>query len=244
MKLNHYQFIIIIALFSNFQILGQDTENGVTSQYWADYSPSTKISEKVNFEGTIGYRTNSPQLWNRYFIKGKFKYKRKKNIKNKLFYSEQFSAGLGVYYTNNFYVSDRIEIIPVQSYSLTWPNTNKLKLNHNFDLEERFELNTKNWKNNFGLRLSYEPTLTLYFQGNSTEFRKGFYLPVSLYLYWNLIDVQQFNDRIRVTPGIGYAFSPKWKGAFLIGYNYSKVTKDENFYKSDVIFRFRVYHNL
>lgn len=244
MKINQYQFIIFIALLTNFQILSQESENSITSQYWVDYSPSMKVSEKFDFEGTIGYRTNSPQQWNRYFVKGKFKYKKKKNIKKKLFYSEQFSAGLGIYYTNNFSVSDRIEIRPIQSYSLTWPDTKKLKLKHNFDLEERFDLNTTTWKNNFGLRLSYEATLTFYFQGNTTGFRKGFYLPVSLYLYWNLIDVQQFNDRVKVTPGIGYAFSPKWKGAFLVGYNYSKVTKNESFYKSDVIFRFRVYHNL
>ena len=92
--------------------------------------------------------------------------------------------------------------------------------------------------------MAYKATLTFKFQGDVVGFGKGLYMPVSLYLYWNLIDVQQFNDKIRITPGIGYVFSSSWKAAFLIGYNYSKVTKEEDFHKNDIILRLRVYHKL
>ena len=71
-----------------------------------------------------------------------------------------------------------------------------------------------NWINTFGLRVRYKAELTLKLKGDLISFNDGLYLPVSLELSWNLKGAQQFNDVVRITPGIGYEFSPTWKAEF------------------------------
>lgn len=241
MKLTFSKITLWCLLFSFTIIKAQDVVN---NQYWLDYSPSFKISEKVNFSSSVGFRTIDSKNWKRYYITGKFKYKRPKRMLKKLFYSEHLSAGVSIYFTDNNYISNVLEIRPFQSYSLSWPDRKRIKLNHHLILEERFELVTDNWSNTFGLRLRYRATTTFKFQGDVVDFGKGFYIPISLNLFWNLIDTKQFNDKVRITPGIGYVFSPKWKAAFLVGYQYSRQTKDDDFHTNDIIFRLRAYHNL
>ena len=74
------------------------------------------------------------------------------------------------------------------------------------------------------------------------SFTKGFYLPVSIRIFYNLIDTQQFNDQARITPGIGYIFNPKWKGEFLVGYNFSKSANNGVYQSDGLVFRIRVFH--
>jgi hypothetical protein len=75
-------------------------------------------------------------------------------------------------------------------------------------------------------------------------FNKKLYLPISLEGFWNLKGVQQFNDVVRIAPGIGYEFSPKLKAEFDASYHYTRDTVEDDFATNDFVFRFRVFHTL
>ena len=236
-------FIIFMFLLVTHEIFGQiETEEPVTKQFWIDFNPSYPISEKVELYGSIGVRTIDPNVWNRFLVTPSVKYKRPKLILKKLQYKEELHGGIGFFYTANRHLADKLEIRPFQAYSLTWPNRDRIAIKHYLKLEERFELNTSNWVNTFGLRLRYTASITLRFQGDLWQYGKGFYIPVSVELFWNIKETIQFNDVVRLTAGIGYEINPSWKTAFSVGYDYTRNTIGEGFHTNNILFRFRVYY--
>lgn len=166
----------------------------------------------------------------------------KRNFQN-LFHTSELHGGIGFFFTNNLKDPNRLEIRPFQGIKLTWPNRPRIKIQHYVRLEERFDLETTNWDNTFGLRFRYQAEMVLFLKGDWLSFNNGFYLPVSLELFWNLIGTKQFNDAVRIIPGIGYEFSSKWKGELHIGYFYTRNTVEDVFGTNDLVLRIRVYHN-
>lgn len=236
--LKHY--ILLIFLFSFCVGNAQDQ---TANQYWGDYSLIKSLTELSNFHGTFGYIVSSPRAWRRVYAEGMYNHKwPEKFLFKKLNHEEYLSGGLAIYYTNNFDASNSLEIRPSQSFSLSWPNTKRLKIKHRVRLEERFEIETDDWTNTFGLRLGYKFTMIYKLQGKVLSFNKGFYIPISINLWWSLVQTAQFNDQARFTPGLGYVFSPKWKGEFLVGYNFSKSTDNGEYQANGMIFRLRVFH--
>ena len=231
---------LAIVLFLGIQLSAQQTN----AQFWLDFNPSYRVAERVTLYGKIGIKTNSPHTWTRYLITPSIKYNWPRLILRDYKFMEELHAGVGVYYTNNVYFSDSLEIRPFQGYSLTIPNRRMIAIKHFIMLEERFELNTDNWENTFGLRLRYKASVTFRFHGDLWAPGKGFYIPLSCEFFWNLISTKQFNDIIRVVGGLGYEFLNHWKTAFLVGYNLSRVTVEESFNLNDILFRFRVYYRI
>lgn len=216
----------------------------VTDQFWLDYNPNYAFGEKLIFYGKIGARVIFPHEWNRYVLRAAVKYKLPKPFYQDLYWNAELHTGLGLYFTNNLTEVNRLEIRPYQGFKLAWPNRKYIKIHHFVRLEERFDLQTNNWDNTFGLRVRYEAELTLRFTGKFIDFNKNFYMPIGIELFWNLVGVKQFNDAVRITPGIGYSFSPVWRGEFQFGYHYTRNTVEDVFATNDLVFRFRVYHRL
>ena len=117
-------------------------------------------------------------------------------------------------------------------------------IQHYVRLEERFDLETATWVNTFGLRLRYQAKMILKLKGDLISFNDGLYLPVRMELFWNLKGAQQFNDVVRITPGIGYEFSTTWKAEFDLSYHYTRNTVEDGFATNDIVFRLRVFHKL
>lgn len=242
-----FKLFLSIALFSfclSPNIYAQDTisNNIITKQIWLDYNPSYKLNEKLVFYGDIGARTIFPHEWNRFVIRPSISYKLRKPIYQGLYYNSELHGGVGFFFTNNLTESNRLEIRPFQGFKLIWPNRPRIKIQHYVRLEERFDIEIANWKNTFGLRFRYQAEMALFLKGDWLSFNKGFYIPVSIELFWNLIGVQQFNDAIRIIPGIGREFSQKWKGELSIGYFYTRNTVEDVFGTNDLVLRVRVYH--
>ncbi len=125
-----------------------------------------------------------------------------------------------------------------------WPNRPRIKIQHYVRLEERFDIEMSNWDNTFGLRFRYQAEMTLYLKGDWFSYNNGVYIPISLELFWNLIGTKQFNDAVRIIPGIGREFSSGWKGELLVGYFYTRNTIEDFFGTNDLVLRIRVYHKL
>jgi hypothetical protein len=71
---------------------------------------------------------------------------------------------------------------------------------------------------------------------------KGFYIPVSMEFFWNLLSTEQFNDVYRTSAGIGSNFSKKWRVEALFGYQYSRNTVTEDFQTNDLIYQIKAYY--
>lgn len=202
------------------------------------------MSERLDVYGDIGARTIFPNEWYRFVVGPSVRYKRPKLILKKLYYKEELHFGIRFFFTANKSFSDRLEIRPYQGYKLNWPNRPRIVLQHYVRLEERFDLETANWVNTFGLRLRYQAKMTLKFKGDLISFNEGLYLPVRMEIFWNLKGVQQFNDVVRITPGIGYEISPTWKAEMDLSYHYTRDTVEDDFATNDFVFRLRVFHTL
>lgn len=244
MQINLILRIMILSFFLSLNTYAQDTisNNIITEQIWIDYNSSYKLSEKVVLYGDIGARTLSPHEWNRFVIRPSISYKLPQLFSQNLYFDTELHGGIGFFFTNNLSEPNRLEIRPFQGFKLMWPNRPRIRIQHYVRLEERFDINTTSWENTFGLRFRYQAEMTFFLKGDWFSFNKGFYIPVSLELFWNLIGTKQFNDAVRIIPGVGYEFSSKWKGELHIGYHYTRNTVEDVFSTNDLVLRIRVYH--
>ena len=235
----------LLLIFSGYLLYAQDVEDkSTTEQIWLDYNPAYSLSERVDLYGDLGARTVFPNEWYRFVVGPSVRDNPPKLILKKLNYKEELHFGIRFFFTANKSFPNRLEIRPFQGYRLAWPNRPRIVLHHYVRLEERFDIETTNWINTFGLRVRYMAELMLKFKGDWISFNEGLYLPVSLEFFWNLIGVQQFNDVVRITPGIGYEFSELWRAEFDLSYHYTRNTVEDNFATNDIVFRFRLFHKL
>jgi len=244
MIIKFIQFILVISLSIN--LLGaQDIEDkSVTKQIWLDYNPSFSLTEKLDIYGDIGARTIFPNEWYRFIIGPSFRYTLPKWILKNYYFNHGLHFGIRLFYTVNKDFSDRLEIRPFQGYRIAWPNRPRIILQHYVRLEERFDIQLSNWSNEFGLRIRYMAELILRLKGDWIPINDGVFVSFSIELFWNLSGVKQFNDVVRIIPGIGYEFSEDWQAAFHIGYFYTRNTVEDVFATNDIVFRFRLYHKL
>ena len=219
--------LCFVFIYSKPVIAQEDSENILTKQIWLDYNVIYPISESFELFTSTGYKTIFPGAWNKIFINPEVSYKVPKLMLKKWKYSEKLYFGIDIYYAFLTDSTNVFEFTPYQGYSLVWPNRKRLTIKHNF-----------------GLQMSYEATMTFKFHGDLWKYGKGFYIPVSIRVWWNLVDATFHNDVARITPGIGYQISPAWKTAFKLGYTYTKNTIGGDFSTDNIIFWFRVYHTL
>ena len=239
------RLVIAIMAFSLNGLLAQDnSQNNVTNQVWLDFNPSYKISERWDIKGKIGTKAIYPQSWYKIYTSVEGSYSIPKFMFKKLYYDEQVYGGLEFYYVMNDSSQNVIEFDTYQGYKLKWPNRKRIIIQHNVELTERFQWGTQDLDYSFGLKLSYEGTLTWKFQGDVWKYGKGFYMACSFKFWWNLISTTVFNDVARITPGIGYQINPKWKTAFFVGWNYTRNLSADKFSTNSIIYRFRVYYKI
>lgn len=236
---------LVILLLYRSTFAQDETDNStVTEQIWIDFNPSYKLNDKFSLYGDIGARTVFPHEWNRYVIRPTISYKLPKRFFPNLYHNSALHGGMGFFFTNNLSDVNRLEIRPFQGYKLSWPNRPRIKIHHYVRLEERFDIDVTDWENTFGLRFRYQAAMVLFLKGDWFSYNNGFYLPISVELFGNLIGVKQFNDALRITPGIGHEFSSKWKGEVDVGYFYTRNTVEDVFATNDLAFRIRVYYKI
>ena len=239
--------LLLIALILRADIIvGQDESEKkiVTQQVWFDFNSSYDLSKRWGFDAKAGTKIIFPYSWYKIYLTGEFAYNIPKFIFKKLHYDEEVYFGVDAFYVINTEDEDIIEISPYQGYGIKWPNRKRLIIQHDLELGQKFQWGVKNLDYSFGLDLSYEGKITWKFHGDVWQYGRGFYLTCAFKFWWNLISTTVFNDVARITPGIGYQINPKWKTAFLMGWNYTRNLTSENFSANNVIYRFRVYYKI
>ena len=250
---------ILCCLFLVFSITytqdvkAQDSESDFSQQLWLDYDPSWKVGDNQKIVGNVGVRTIWPKSWYRFILKGSYEKSfdklifRDKLIFKRLEHTEKLLWGTGLYLltTEEEGSYGSFEIRPFQGYQLGFKIRPRVQFNQLLRLEERFVFSKQPGNQVFGLRFRYKVTAIFNFEGLVFSKDQGFYMPVSVEAFFNLVSASQFNDVIRVSPGIGYQFNKDFKTEFNLSYQFTKNYTDDNGTdnlerSNDIVYRFKI----
>jgi len=230
-----FAFIVLIN-FVNAQNSSQ--------QIWLDYNPQWDLTPSYTLYGSAGFRTIVPHSWDKLFFTAAVRYAPDPlfNILNKS--QIEIHGGLSFYYTINEDSDNQIEFRPFQAYKMRWPHFERVKFTNQLQLEERFIITADENDFEFELRLRYKIEAIFHRNKHLVDFANGFYFPISAEFLINLYSTQQFNDGIRITPGLGYSSESKlWKIQFDLSFQYADKAEPGNFTKSTIIYRLRFYQS-
>jgi len=238
--------LIAIFLFCISHANSQSDSDEVINdtQIWLDFNGKYNFDERTSLSGFGGYRTTNPHLYDKIMLVPTYNIIHTKspefmNLKKPLINS--FHLGTGLYYTKNVGAEDNFEFRLMQGLAFFLPSTKYLPLKHYIRLEERFQktFDDSNW--NMAFRIRYRLSTVIEWKKHLFAFNQGMYIPMSLEVFFNLSQADQFNDVVRVSPGLGYKFNNQWKAEFYVSYHYTLNTTSDDNSSNDLVFRLRIY---
>jgi hypothetical protein len=237
---------LVIAFFVllNFSY-AQSSSDDVTQQIWLDYNPQWDLNESYTLYSSFGGRTIIPHSWTKAYITAAVRFAPETlfNIFNKS--QQQLHGGFSVFYTLNENNPNQIELRPFEGYKISWPDVDRVQFTHFFRLEERFIFTTGESDFDFELRARYKIEAIFHKTNHLVDFANGFYFPISVEFLINLYSTEEFNDGIRITPGLGYSSeSNLWKFQFDLTYQYADKAEAGSFTKNTIIYRLRFYQSI
>lgn len=238
-------FLFIFLLY--ISLAHSQSERGEVindAQFWLDYNSKYNFDETRSISGFGGYRTTNPRLYDKIMLVSSYNIINTKspkfmNLKKPLINS--FHLGTGIYYTKNIDSEDNLELRLMQGFKFFLPSIKYIPLKSYIRLEERFQktFNGSNWDTAF--RLRFKLSTVIEWKKRLFSFNKGLYLPMSIEAFSNLTKSDQFNDVIRISPGIGYKFNDEWKAELFLSYHYTLNTTANENSSNDFVFRLRIY---
>ena len=234
---------LMTCLFSGGFVQAQDSfeeVDDVNIQIWSDYNPSFIINTGTQIYGDIGFRTIFPGVWYRGVLRPAVRYDiTRYNDKTERYRTWQLHGGMGFFYTYNLEATNILEIRPFQGLRVRIPNWNRFQLVHYLRFEERFEFGLQGGGSEFSIRSRYLVGNDFFLPGKYLV--KGLYIPVYAEFFFNMNRGAQFNDLIRLTPGIGYRPNQNFKVQLDISYHRRRPSSDLEFRTNDIVARLRVY---
>ena len=234
-------FLFAIIVLSHI-VFAQSSSENTSQQIWLDYNPQWDLSKKYTLYGSAGGRTIVPHTWTKLFFTAAVRYAPSPlfDILNKQ--QQEVHGGFSLFYTFNVDSENQIELRPFQGYRIRWPHWQFVKFTHFLRLEERFIFTTGQSDFGFELRARYKIEAIFHRSRHLVDFADGLYFPISAEFLINLYSTQQFNDGIRIAPGLGYSSeSNLWKIQFDVSFQYADKAEAGNFTKSTIIYRLRFY---
>jgi len=239
-----WKLVFVFFVLLNF-VYAQSSSDNASQQIWLDYNPQWDLNESYTLYGSIGGRTIIPYSWMKVDFTAAVRYAPDPlfNIFNKS--QQELHGGFSLYYTFNENSDNQIELRPFQGYKIRWPDFKRVKFTHLLKLEERFIFTTCESDFDFELRARYKIEAIFHKTKHLVDFANGLYFPISVEFLINLYSTQQFNDGIRITPGLGYSSeSELWKIQFDLSYQYADKAEIGSFTKNTIIYRLRFYQGI
>ncbi|WP_084399551.1 DUF2490 domain-containing protein [Pseudotamlana agarivorans] len=235
-----YSFIFCLGYMGYAQDEPLEEDNSFTQQLWLSLNPSWTLKDSVSLKTDIGYRTVNSNSWDRYIARAGYEKQFSPFIFKNLKRTESYIGGLGLFYFNNKSGYNSLEIRPFQGYSLGFYITQRIHLTNYFRLEERFLITKQDSNNHFGLRFRYQIMANIGLQGFLFQEERGFYFPMGIEFFFNVVELSQFSDVIRITPGAGYQFDKTFKIQGMLAYHYTEQNIGGLYRTNDIIFRIKV----
>lgn len=232
--------IYCISLMGYTQEEPLEEDNAFTQQFWFTTSPSWTLKDSVSLKTDLSYRTIDTHSWDRFVVRGGYEKEIKPFIFKDLKRRESYIGGLGFFYFNNKQGHNSLEIRPFQGYSISFHLTKRIQLTNFFRLEERFLITNQDRSNHFGLRFRYQIMTNIGLQGFIFEEGRGFYFPVGVEFFYNVVELSQFSDVVRITPGAGYQFDNSFKIQGMLAYHYTEQNIGGLYRTNDIIYRIKL----
>lgn len=221
-------------------------DGSATTQVWLDYNINSEISETRSLKSFIGFRTISPNIYNRFIVAPTYHIRHVKplsifKIETPIIHS--FQLGGGIFYTNYFETPDNFELRLMQGFQIFTPEWKGIFIKNYVRLEQRFQklFDNSNWST--GLRLRYKASTVLEWKKTGLPFLEGLYLPMSVEFFINITKANRNNDQVRISPGIGYKFNSQWRAELILGYHNSTNTSEDDQTTNDFVLRLRVFNS-
>ncbi|WP_194766295.1 DUF2490 domain-containing protein [Tamlana sp. I1] len=237
--------LILMLYLCSFTGQAQNTrlgeESSFTEQFWLSLDPSWQLKDSTYLKIDIGYRTVNSDGWQRYIARGGYEKQIKPFVLKHLERYESYIGGVGLFYFDNNQGYNSFEIRPFQGYRLGFNVSKRIQLSNYFRLEERFLITQDPNNNHFGLRLRYQIIANFGLQGFLFGDERGFYFPMGVEFFYNIVELSQFSDVVRITPGAGYQFDPSFKIQGMLAYHYTRQEDLGGLSKTnDIVFRIKV----
>ena len=212
---------------------GNEDDSNVNHNLWIDFYPHFYVSEKFEYYGDTGYRTDlNNNLWHKINLRPSVRYHIDKYW--------HLHGGVGFFYTFNKEVSDQFEIRPWQGIKLGWPRIKNLGIHHYVRFEERISFLTDDWSSSLALRLRYQ----LSFRWDIIKLNKNrfWFIPVYGEVFFPVGDEVKefFRDRGRLGVGLGYNPSDIWRFSFHVVWQKSYTGVDEDYSVTDIFYQIKV----
>ena len=235
--------MLAFTFYATAQNSGDDVveDNDFTRQLWISMDPSWVIGENQKIVGNFSYRTIWPSSWNRVILRAFKEISYDTLLFKNLKHNEKLMYGVGTFWLLRNESSNSLEIRPFQGYGISFNLRQRLKLQQLIRLEERFLFSKNQDQDFFGLRLRYQVKGVIDLNGLLFSEGKGFYIPVSVEFFLNLVKISEFNDVIRISPCLGYQADHDFKVEAGLAYHYTNQSDYEELIRTnDIIFQFRI----
>lgn len=216
-------------------------DNDFTRQLWVSIDPSWVVGENQKIIGNFSYRTIKPSSWHRIILRAfkevSYDTLLFKNFKHK----EKLMYGVGTFWLLRNESPNSFELRPFQGYGISFNLRKRFGLQQLIRLEERFLFSKNQDQDFFGVRLRYQVKGIIDLNGLLFSEGKGFYIPASVEFFFNLVKVSEFNDVIRISPGLGYQADHDLKVEASLAYHYTNQSDYEELIRTnDIVFQFRI----
>jgi len=231
------------TLYGQDSLVNQDIK--INRQLWLDYNFKNSIKNEKILNTQIGIRKIYPKAFFRALIISTLDIPHEKslnflNLEKPIIQS--FHLGTGLIYTQNYEAKDNLEFRLFQGFKFEIPTIKSITLNNYVRLEERFQSNLSNSGWTSGFRFRYRLSTTLDYKKHVTNFVDGFYIPLSMEVFFNLKKSDRYNDLIRLEPGLGYKLKNNWNFEVYFIFNETKNNTATNSSSSDFIIRLRIFN--
>ena len=229
-------FILTLVVLSSYLAKGQTNStdaDAINHQLWLDFYPRIYLSDKLEYNGDLGYRTILQERdWSRLHMRPSVRYHINKTW--------QLRGGVGFFYIFNNSSTDRFEVTPWQGVQLNWPTFSAIKFKHLVRIEERFSFLTDDWSSSFDVRFRYRLSSRIDFaRGLEGSF---WFVPTYVELFIPVNDEIQelFRNRSRIGLGIGYNPSAVWRFSGIVHIQRSRFGPAEELKVTDYAYQLRV----
>jgi len=187
--------MVVLTGWSPMAARGQllDESDDISPQLWADYNPSWQVRPNLELYGDLGARSEIQSGgWWRFVVRPSVRFQASERVR--------VSGGLGIFFTLNDVIADRLEIRPWQGASLTWPR-GRVPIEHFVRLEERFDFNLRNGNSLNSVRFRYR--LRPSFDWGQVRPGRYWRLLASGEIFYHIVgEPAQFDEEVRLTVGI------------------------------------------
>lgn len=227
--------LLFIFLLTPVFSFAQTTFNQTLTNFWTDLNPRYRFNNNLDIRGDLAFRWNENYNRQLYIVRPVFAWVPNKTI--------GYRFGASMFYSNNFYSQDDIELRLHQAAIVRWPQFSGWDISHRFMVEERWIYQGGIETYDFLVRTRYRLRL-IFPEFGLFGLKSKFFVPISLELLGALMvpDVIAASYQDRLTVGLGNKISKSLRLEFHYQSHGSRFRFGDGFKITEDVWRLRLFY--